>query len=71
MTAVKVTKHKSGPFEDVESMSKWPAGSVYIGKMIYYLIYLLDPFPRGLEVDIEGSSIFLTHTLNNWMVDKG
>ena len=47
-TTVKVTKRKSGPFEYAVSMFKWPAGPVYIGNTNNYLIYLLDPFPRGL-----------------------
>ena len=45
------------------SMSKWPTRSVYIGRIIYYLIYLLNPFPRGLEVDLEASNIFPMLTL--------
>ena len=40
-------------------MSKQPSRSVYIGNIKYYLIYLPDTFPRGLEVDLEGSSTFL------------
>ena len=58
MIMVKVTKCKSGPFEHAVSMSKWLAGSIYIGNTICYPIYLLYPFPRGLEVDQEGTSIF-------------
>ena len=40
-------------------MSKWPEGLVHIGNIINYLLYLPAPFPMGLEVDLEGSSIFL------------
>ena len=40
-------------------MSKWPAGSAYIGNFINYLLYLLAPFPRGLCIDLEGSNILL------------
>ena len=58
ITIVKGTKLKSGPFEYAESMSKRPERSVCIGNIIYYLIYLLSPFPRGLEVDLDGSSTF-------------
>ena len=57
-TTVKVSKHKLGPFDHTQSMFKQPAGLVYIGNNTNYLLYLLDPFPRGLEVDLEGSSIF-------------
>ena len=45
---VKLTKCKSGSCEDVESMSKWPKGSIHIGNIIYYLTYLPDLFSRGL-----------------------
>ena len=45
------------------SMSKWPTRSVYVGNIICYLIYLFAPFPRGLEVDLEGSNIFPMLTL--------
>ena len=41
-------------------MSKQPIGLVHIGNIIYYLLYLPDTFHRGLEVDLEGSSTFLT-----------
>ena len=37
-------------------MSKQPAGSVNIGNIINYLSYLPDPFPKGLEVDLDGIS---------------
>ena len=57
---VKVAKYKSGPFELAESMSKRPAGFVYIGNIVYYLTNLPNPFPRGLEIDLEGSSRFPT-----------
>ena len=60
MLIVKVTKSKSELFKYTRSMLKWPEGSVYIGYILYYPIYLLAPLPRGLEVDLEGSSIFPT-----------
>ena len=60
ISAVKVTKHKSGPFEYTIYMLKWPARFVYIGNTLYYPIYLPAPFPRGLEVDLEESSTFPT-----------
>ena len=63
-TAVKVTKDKSELFEHTESISKRPARSVSVGNIIYYLTYLLTSFPRGLEVNLEGSSIFLIFTLS-------
>ena len=44
-------------------MSKWSAGLVYIGNFFYYLLYPSDPFPRGLEIDLEEKSIFLPLTL--------
>ena len=44
----KVSEHKPGPFEHAQSMSKWPARSVYIGNLINYLLYLPALFPRGL-----------------------
>ena len=56
---VKVTKCKSGPFEHAESMSLSPEIRVYIGNIIYYLIQLSSPFPRGLDVDLERSTNFL------------
>ena len=59
----KVSKHKLELFEHAQSMSKWPAGLVYIGSFINYLLYLPDPFPRGLSIDLEGSSIFLPFAL--------
>ena len=43
-------------------MLKWPAGSINIGNIFCNPIYLPDLFPRGLEVDLEGSSTFLTLT---------
>ena len=59
MTAiVKMTKHKSGPFEYAESMPKGPARSVYLGNMIYYLLYLHILLPKGLEADLKGSNTF-------------
>ena len=60
----KVSEHKSGLFGHAQSLSKWPAGSAYAGNFINYLLYILDPFPKGLFIDPEGSSIFLTHTIN-------
>ena len=54
-----MSKCKSGPFEHAQSMSKWPAGSAYVGNFINYLLYLPDPFLRGLCIDLEGSSTFL------------
>ena len=53
---VKAIKCKLGPFEYTVSMLKWTARSAYIGNIIYYLTYLLDPFLRGLEVYLEGSN---------------
>ena len=61
---VKVAKCKSGPFDHTVSMAKWLEGSVNIGNIIYYLIYLPVPFPRGLEIDQEWSSIFPTLMLS-------
>ena len=55
---VKVIKHKSGLSEHTESMCKYPKGSVYIDNIFCNLIYLPDPFPRGLEVDQEGRNTF-------------
>ena len=52
-----MTKLKLRLFEPDQSMSKWPAGSVYIGSIIYYLIYLPTLFPKGLEVNLEESSL--------------
>ena len=49
---------KLGLFEYAQSMSKWPTGLAYIGNFINYLLYLPDPFPRGLWIDLEGSSTF-------------
>ena len=59
-TIVKVIKCKSALFEHTVGISKRPKGSVYIGSIIYYLTCLLAPFPKGLEVDLEGSSTFST-----------
>ena len=59
----KVSKHKSGMFEHAQSMSKWPAGLVYIGNFINYLLYLPDPFQKGLGIGLEESSTFLLLTL--------
>ena len=55
-TAVKVTKCKLRLFECAQNMSKRPAGSVYIGRVIYNHINLPDLFPMGLEADLEESS---------------
>ena len=63
-TIVKATKCKLGPFDHAISMSKWPTRSVCAGSIIYYLTYLPDPFPRGLKVDLEGSSTFPTLMLS-------
>ena len=59
LTFVKVSECKLGPFEHTQSISKQPVELVYIGNIINYFFYLPDPFPRGLLVDLEGSSIFL------------
>ena len=59
LIAVKIPKCKLGPYEHAQSMSKWPKEVVYIGNINNYLLYLPDPFPRNLEVDLEGSSTFL------------
>ena len=45
----------SVPFEHAQSMSKWTTVSVYIAN---YLTYLSASLPKGLEVDLEGSTIF-------------
>ena len=63
-TILKVIKCMSGYFEYTVSISKQPAGSVHIGKIIYYFICLPIPFLRGLEVDLEGSSTFPILMLN-------
>ena len=63
-TTVKVSECKLELFEYTQNMSKWPAGSVYIGNIINYLMYLPDPFPRGLKVDLKGSSTFPTLMLS-------
>ena len=41
-------------------MSKRPTGLVYIGNIINYFLYLYALFSRGLEVNLEGRSTFLT-----------
>ena len=66
-TIIKVTKCKTGPFEYTVTISKHPAGSVYLCNIIYYLVNLLDPFSRGLEVYLEKSSTFssLIPTMHN------
>ena len=48
-------------------MSKWPAGSVYIGNIINNFLYFPAKFPRGLEVDLEGSSKLLTLILSMYI----
>ena len=66
-TIVKVMKHKSGLLEHAQSIAKWPTGFVYMGHIVYYHIYLPDPFSRGLEVDQEGSSTFPTLMLSMYI----
>ena len=53
---VKVTKFNGGPFEHAESLFKWPKQFVNIDNIVYYLTHLPDIVPRGLEVDLKGSS---------------
>ena len=60
----KVSKCKSGPSEHAQSMSKRPTRLAYVGSFIYYLLYLPDPFPRGLGIDLQGSSTFLPFILS-------
>ena len=67
LTIVKVTKHKSKPFDHTVSISKWPAGSAYVGNIIFYLIYLSALFPRGIKVDLEGGNIFPILMLSMYM----
>ena len=50
-------------FEHAISMSKWPAGSIHVGNIVYYFTYLPAPFLRGLEIDLEGKTTFPTLTL--------
>ena len=57
-TIIKMTNHKLGLFEHAVNIFKWSTEFLYADNIIHYLIYLPDPFPRGLEVDKEGSSIF-------------
>ena len=47
-------------FEYTQSISKQLTGSVDIGNTINNLMNLLDTFPKGLEVDLEGSITFPT-----------
>ena len=68
-TIVKISKCKPGPFENTQSMSKWPTRSVYIGNTIDYITYLPASFPRGLGIDLEGSSIFPTLILS-MLIDR-
>ena len=52
-------------------MHKLPTGFVYIGSKLNYLMYLFDPFPRGLKADLERSSTVSVHTLamaNTWIL---
>ena len=60
----KISKCKSGLFEHAQSMSKRPTRLEYIGDFIVYLLYLPDPFSRGLGIDLEGNSTFLPLTLS-------
>ena len=55
-TTVHISKCKLGPFEYAQTISKWPMGSVYIGSIVKYLPYLPTLFPKGLEVDLEGTN---------------
>ena len=48
-----------GLVEYAQSISKWPTGLAYVGSFINSFLYLLAPFPRGLGINLEGSSIFL------------
>ena len=61
---VKVSKCRLAPFEYAQSMSKQPVGSVYVGYIFNYLIYLAAQLPRGLELDLEESSILPTLILS-------
>ena len=60
MIIVKVNKCKLGPFQHAVNISKWPSGSIYIGNIFFYLIFLPIYFPRCLEIDLERSITFLT-----------
>ena len=60
----KVSECKSEPFEHAHNMSKWPAGLAYVASFMNYLLYLPIPFPRGLCINLEGSSTFLPLTLS-------
>ena len=55
--------YKWGPFEYAIIMLKWSEGYVYIGNSLYYLICLVTPFPRGIQVDLEGRGYFPTFML--------
>ena len=71
LTIGKVSKHKLGPFKHAQSLSKQPAGLVYVVNFINYLPYLPAPLPRGLEVDLEGSCTFPTLMLLIYiLIDK-
>ena len=61
---VRTSERKLGPFEYAQSMLKRPKGSVYVGNIIDYLLYLSTTFPRGLGVDLEGSSWKIQLSLN-------
>ena len=67
----KVSEYKLEPFEHAQSMSKWPTGLAYVGSFINYLLYLPDPFPRGLYIDLEGSSTFLPLMLSMFIERLG
>ena len=57
--------------EHTQSMSKWPIRLAYIINFINCLLYLPAPFPRGLGIDQEGSSIFLLLTLSMYIYRLG
>ena len=69
-TIVKVAKNKIGSFEHTVSISKWPAESAHKGYIVCYLIYLFALFPKGLEVDLEGST-FSTLMLSMYIDSLG
>ena len=64
-------EHKLGLFEYTQSMFKLPTGLVYIGNTINCLLYLSAPFPKGLKVDLEGSSTFLPLMLSMYINGLG
>ena len=63
LTTIKVSECKLGPFDHTQSMPKWPKGLGYVGTIINYLLYLPDPFPTGLEIDLKGSNTLLLFML--------